>query len=154
MNIDPLRSLQQRIREATGPDPDLDWEIWCALCQPAEWWGQKIESVFRDGDTTLASSWGCNTADGYRHLGCGYIGRFTTDPDGLGACKALMLEVLPGCVWERTKNGSIHVYRAAGALLPIGFPEIGEICANDCLTFIDAIISAAISEFEAKERVE
>lgn len=147
-----LETLRARIREATGPDPDLDWEIWCALCQPAEWWGQKIESVFRDGDTTLASSWGCNTADGYRHLGCGYIGRFTTDPDGLGVCVGLMLEVLPECLWSKDADGYFWIHVDRGTIYSRRVE--GEKLANDCLTFIDAIISATIAQLEAERVVK
>ena len=35
MNLEPLRSLQKRIREATGPDRDLDEEI-CLAFLPNE----------------------------------------------------------------------------------------------------------------------
>lgn len=139
-DLSTLRSLQQRIREATGPDRELDADISCALLGGMpDLAAPRIDPEYRR-----------------RRVGGAYfdVPNFTRDPDGLGACKALMLEVLPGCVWERTKNGSIHVYRAAGALLPIGFPEIGEICANDCLTFIDAICAARIAELEAEQEKE
>ena len=105
--IDTLKSLQKRIREATGPDRKLDLAISETLLGHRKWHD---------------------------------LSRYTTDPDGLGACVALQRAVLPGRQWRRDYDGDIFL-RGGVYARPL---------ANDCLTFLDAIVSALIAEEEAK----
>ena len=148
MTIDTLRSLQQRIREATGPDRKLDLEICRAFDQPMGWSGDI------DG---LGSH------------------RYTTDPDGLGPCVALLRSVLPGYAW---KVGTCCVSDDAWVVPDFNCPihgerlraEYGEIewgsiwdtgididrrpSGNVCLALLDAIVSALIAQAEAKEKAD
>lgn len=64
--IDTLKQLQQRIREATGPDRKLDLAISETLLGHRKWYD---------------------------------LSRYTTDPDGFGACVALMRDQFPGALW-------------------------------------------------------
>lgn len=111
MNLESLRSLQKRIREATGPDRNLDWDI---------------REAFYPGRM-------------------GQAPLFTLDPDGLGPCVALMREVLPGCEWGRNTNGHWFIFETPTVVLAWALP-----LANDCLRFLDAIVSALIAQEEAK----
>lgn len=136
MNLSTLKSLQSRIREATGADRELD-----AL----------IAAAFLGGEAY--------------HMPAGYEGfrwvrrdpvdnavfgpaPYTTDPDGLGACVGLMREVLPGSTWERDRKGNFYIIVWSGTIYErmIG----GLLNATDCLTFLDAICAALIAEEEAK----
>ena len=111
MNIESLRSLQKRIREATGPDRNLDWDI---------------REAFYPGRV-------------------GQAPLFTLDPDGLGPCVALMREVLPGYVWGKFLDGNFEL---AG---PPGTRTIySRVLSSECLTFLDAILSALIAQEEAR----
>ena len=129
MNLESLRALQTRIREATGPDRELDLEIMRAFYPECQW--------------TIAST---HPAIGNR-LSEAFF--FTTDPDGLGACVALMHATLPGCEWVRTEDRSFQIWREIGVKVPIGYLSYRAPLANDCLTFLDAICSAKICELEA-----
>jgi len=130
MTLETLRSLQTRVREATGPDRELDVEIARAL-QPGQLWC--VEHPFAPEDVAP---------------------NFTTDPDGLGACVALMHAILPGCEWDRDfrKFSIFEVPNPNGAWHEIGYSE--NVLANDCLTFLDAIFSAKIAELEAEQGKE
>jgi hypothetical protein len=124
--IDDLKRLQKRIRECKGADRELDKTIWLAI-----------------GNAPRVVPEGCT-------LNTGLAPRYTTYPDGLGACVSLMDSVLPGCVWERVKGGAFFIYRTARALMPLNWLDLPEHnLPNDCLTFIDAIVAANISELEA-----
>lgn len=107
MTLETLRSLQTRIREATGADRELDFDIGDLIKIPPH-------------EVTP---------------------HYTTDPDGLGACVALMHATLPGRHWKRDYDGDIFL-RGGGYARPL---------ANDCLTFIDAIMSAVIAEEEQEK---
>lgn len=124
MNLPTLRSLQQRIREATGPDREIDAAISAAL-------RYYDDSSIPWGGELIAPD-------------------FTTDPDGLGACVGLMREVLPGHEWEREfRNFGIYNIRTSdGSWHETGYST--KPLANDCLTFLDAICAALIAEEEAK----
>ena len=89
MNVESLRSLQKRIREAKGADRELDRDIANAF-RPAG---------FR-GFYTFTSA-----------------PLYTADPNGLGPCVALMREVLPGWrrgVHEHSGSCSVAVYAPDG----------------------------------------
>ena len=141
-NLDSLKSLQARIRDAKGADRSLDAEV-CAVFRYApgttalrEWVLKYPEWIGRsDGRVQMEK-------DGPHFQSP----KFTTDPDGLGACVALKDEVLPGHRWERDWNGAITLltleYRCVAVSEPL---------ATDCLTFIDAILSSVIAEEEAKQ---
>lgn len=64
--LETLRSLQTRLRDATGPDRRIDVAILDALSDPS--------SIV--------------------------LPHYTADPDGLGACVALMRSVLPGWLFD------------------------------------------------------
>lgn len=140
MNLESLRSLQKRIREATGPDRELDAAI--SLVLHADFWASLDRQELRQAFS---------------------ISPYTADPDGLGPCVALMREVLPGCDYERHRYGNYHIcdgtqwHSSPHTRLeesPDGFGiELPE-HANDCLTFLDAIFSAAIAQEEAKEKAD
>jgi hypothetical protein len=124
-NLESLRSLQKRIREAKGADCILDTDILVALL--GEYEGELWD---RQGNP------------------------LTLDPDGLGPCVALMREVLPGCRWTKTASGRYRVWgNEPDYILEGSHPAIwsdSEPLANDCLTFLDAIFSAVIAKEEAK----
>lgn len=122
MTIESLKALQTRIREATGPDRELDVEIARAL-RPGQLWC--AEHPFAPEDVAP---------------------NFTTDPDGLGACVALFHEVLTGCKWTRTASGRFRVWDWNDLLASDAKP-----LANDCLTFVDAIIEAKAAKLEAEQ---
>lgn len=148
--LETLRSLQTRIREATEANLDIDWDVWRALSAPLEMCGQKIESIFRDGDTTEASFWGCRTVDGFNYLGCGQIPRLTSDPGGLGACVALMREVLPG--WRRDSFQMVDHFSVF-----VSNPDQDQEHAYHSLethATLIAIVSALIAIEEAKEKAD
>lgn len=145
MNLESLRSLQKRIREATGPDRDLDHAILLTLLPRTR--------------TDLIT----------------YGTPFTTDPDGLGPCVALLRSVLPGYAW---KVGTCCVSDDAWVVPDFNCPvhgerlraEFGEIewgsiwdtgididrrpSGNVCLALLDAIVSALIAQEEAKEKAD
>jgi len=125
-NLESLRSLQKGIREATGPDRDLDHAILLALLPRTR--------------TDLIT----------------YGTPFTADPDGLGPCVALMRAALPGCRWTKTASGRYRIWSDdADRVLeaePLGILSDADPRANDCLTFLDAIFSAAIAQEKAKEK--
>jgi len=157
MNITTLKSLRQRIREATGPDRELD----CLL-----------RAVVRDGravrehqDFILAR----NPKPPHDEYVVGLLApgsprkfreadskpgvpRYTASLD---ACVSLLSEVLPGCEWNRDRHGDFWIWRGRNRLGAQGRSMVdgANRLANDCLTFIDAIISAAIVQLEAKEAV-
>lgn len=126
-NLESLRSLQKRIREATGPERKLDLAI-CKMFNQRMSWSGDIE-------------------------GLGSL-PYTLDPDGLGPCVALKREVLPGCRWTKTASGRYRVWgNEPDYILEGSHPAIwsdSEPLANDCLTFLDAIFSAVIAKEEAK----
>ena len=121
-NLESLRSLQKRIREAKGSDRALDADIAEAI---GGW-------TSYPGDNWI----------GPRGQIC--VPSFTLDPDGLGPCVALLEAVLPCRSWKRDYAGDIFI-RGGYYARPL---------ANDCLTFLDAIFSAAIAQEEAKEKAD
>lgn len=124
MNLSTLKSLQSRIREATGADRELDIAIWDAL-DPTETIGPPGPRI----ESSIAPP-------------------YTTDPDGLGACVALMRSQFPDANWER-------VQRQMGICGIRNGPQWShwvKPLANDCLTFLDAICAALIAEEEAKQK--
>lgn len=130
MSLESLRSLQKRIREATGPDRKLDAAIAKAFGMPhgeKEW----IE------DRSF-----CRIDEQAQ--------KFTADPDGLGPCVALQRAVLPGCKWERDRCGSLRIWHPDNG----AGPSIVFAPANDCLTFLYAIVGALIAQEEAKENAD
>jgi len=91
MTLESLRALQTRIREATGPDRELDIAIWDAL-DPTETIGPPGPRI----ESSIAPP-------------------YTTDPDGLGACVALHNEMFPSGHWARTPDGTFRAFRAGYA---------------------------------------
>jgi hypothetical protein len=123
--IETLRALQSRIRECKGADHALDLAIATALYPSA------LHYVV--GARTIAAA------------------PFTTYPDGLGACVSLLNAVLPGRTWRRDHYGWVGIMRRD----EFGYWDMEAHIpplANDCLTFIDAIIAAAIVQLETKEK--
>jgi hypothetical protein len=122
MNLSALKALQARIRQATGPDCTLDTAILVALL------GEYV-----------GAEWDRHGAP------------LTTYPEGLGACVGLMHERFPGCAWERSQRGRFRIYYGWLEHLQLWRAADANPLANDCLTFIDAIISATIAQLEARE---
>lgn len=151
--LDTLKSLQSRIREATGADRDLDAEI-CAVLR----YGHRDEcsGFLRSFPVWRVKEYGrVEVIDDSGSPGPWFTcAELTTYPDGLGACVGLMRNVLPGCEWEREfRNFGIYNIRTSeGSWHEIGYST--KPLANDCLTFIDAIISAEISKLEAEQEKE
>lgn len=133
-NLESLRSLQKRIREAKGADRELDWII------------ANTFKVYRDVFAMGASV--------ITHLDAP---NFTLDPDGLGPCVALQRAVLPGWSLCLTVGLSgdyavIHEFDPPCRRLPsepFSFRSY-----NICLTALDAILSALIAQEEAKEKAD
>lgn len=71
-----MNDLIARLEEATGPSYALDCEITESRL-PDEWFGSKVESWFGYG----SGVYGCNTADGIRHLECLRAGKYTCSID-------------------------------------------------------------------------
>lgn len=118
--LETLRSLQTRIREATGPDRDLDFDI---------------------GDIIEIPPWEVTP-------------NYTTDPDGLGACVALMREVLPGygrLVSQNTASSFVEMQHPDGRSRLTGKASH----AIETHATLLAIVSALIAiEEQAKETVK
>lgn len=154
-DLESLRSLQKRIHEATGPDRELDCIVHAVMD------GREIRE---DGNLILARS--CRPPhDAYvvgsidpgreqRNFSEGYSlplpPHYTLDPDGLGPCVALQRAVLPGCKWERDRCGSLRIWHPDNG----AGPSIVFAPANDCLTFLYAIVGALIAQEEAKENAD
>jgi len=150
MNLSTLKSLQARIREATGADRELD----CAIAN--------------------LHGWRCDADYNYTPSGAMTLEEpppYTSDPEGLGACVALCREVLPGYAWKvgtccvsddawvvpdfncpahgdrlREKFGEIE----HGSIWDTGIDIDRRPSGNVCLAFLDGIVSALIAEEEAK----
>lgn len=152
--LETLRSLQARIREATGPDRELDaWIV--VMLTPTRATADDLVYLIKTEpeDHCAPGTYWLKQRSG---ASLRTAPLFTTDPDGLGACVALMREVLPGCEWGRTVDGAFVVWGETYALLPGDEPDVlGSRwpLATDCLTFLDAIISAVIAKEEARETV-
>ena len=121
MSIEQLRSLQKRIREATGPDRELDWDIAKAL------------------DASFSAPPYLTDAP-----------EFTLDPDGLGPCVALFKAVLPGacldlCIWD-DDDQLAHIYLPSDYRTPIEGKHRSSVNAT-----LLAILSALIDQEEAKK---
>jgi hypothetical protein len=133
-NLESLRSLQKRIREATGPDRELDLAIYQDL------------DVFNPALKGFPAR-GAFSPDAME------VPKITLDPDGLGPCVALQRAVLPGCEWSKDRRGEIIIFDELPAKV-WAVVAIAKPLANDCLTFLDAIFSAAIDQEEAKEKAD
>lgn len=161
MNLESLRSLQKRIREATGADRELDALI-CAALRYAP--GQSIDHYIykfplwrgrKDGRVEVVHESG----DGGAHF-C--VPQLTLDPDGLGACVALMKQVLPGWRREVTEIYGGFDVRLFSPLFAPGVsdpPEchpLGDVIfeeghALETHALLLAIVSAKIAEMETKQ---
>jgi len=131
MNLSTLKSLQSRIREATGADQELDFAIRKTFKLGPLWCSRYIT----DPDDMAP--------------------RFTTDPDGLGACVGLMREVLPG--WRRSTDGSISDRWSIMMQTPNKSEEYIceiEVHALETHATLLAICAALIVEEEAKEKAD
>lgn len=148
--IDTLRSLQKRIRKATKPDRELDARLY-GLGK-----GLVPREFFRG-----AMNWQFVHPDNHNeiyYVPFDAVSPYTTDPDGLGACVALMREVLPGwkggVEWGRNDaRGSCF----ASAQVPYGYdgpapwPEGWGHNDNPCRAVLDAIIAARIAVIAEEE---
>ncbi len=132
-DLPTLKALQALIRNATGPDSQLDLAILEALDSDCV---DILRDLNDDNMFDLAE----------------LAPNFTTYPEGLGVCVQLMHEMLPGYAWEHFHNG----YMTVGIFSLDDFnPRSGsKPLANDCLTFIDAILSAYMAQQEARDGVK
>lgn len=132
--LEALEQLQQRVREATGPDRELDADI--------------AEAFFLFPAASSRRPWQPQNgpAEPAWFSGNNFFWwkppHFTTDPDGLGACVALLRSVLPGAKWAKFHMGSFEIHEGGNWIADVSA------LANDCLTFIDAIISAKLTRAE------
>jgi hypothetical protein len=141
VNLSALKALQARIRQATGPDRELDGRIGfvfglgysknyreCECCES--------HVIGKDGSKLTYSS-------------LAYWQTFPQWTGSLDACVALMMEVLPG-FWTRRTDGSFQIWPVAYSTFLLSKPLVEQRpLANDCLTFIDAIIQAEVAKLEA-----
>lgn len=150
MNLSTLKSLQSRIREATGADRVLDLRIQRMFdgeslpyeddAKLAQCIGAWDSIHLRVEDRDMEGRWSQDPPD---------IPLYTTDPDGLGACVGLMRKVLPGYWWcagdDAVGDCVASVRRDEKS------PEIETtgVTANHALLL--AICAALIAEEEAKE---
>ncbi|CCB64430.1 hypothetical protein [Hyphomicrobium sp. MC1] len=162
--IESLRSLQGRLREAKGPSRELDAEL----------------HAWRIGGTSLGylsidDCWLFSFPNAARTgIDDNDLPRFTTFPEGLGACVGLCMEVLPGWAWKTGTccvsddawvvpdfNCPVHGERLLKQFGPIAWGSIWDTgididrrpAGNACLALLDAIVSAKLSELEAQETV-
>jgi len=142
MNLESLRALQKRIREATGPDRELDAEIFATFNNGI---------VFKDY-CDVPSGYICRVRIGRRIVSD--FPDYTTDPDGLGACVALIEAALPeaNCIgFDRTPLSVIGYvsrnYVKAGGWLK----ESERTDRNTCLALLESAIAARIAELEAEQ---
>jgi hypothetical protein len=143
MTLETLRALQTRIREATGPDRELDGDILVAF--------KGGEIVWKMSNFTMEQ------CPAHRHPSKQHVGGFANEhvpllTGSLDACVGLMHATLPGCTWAKDQNGGFSIYYGWLENLDLWRRVWGHKCANDCLTFIDAIISARIAELEAEQK--
>ena len=126
MTLETLRALQTRIREATGADRELDWDIAKAL------------------DASFSAPPYLTDAP-----------EFTLDPDGLGPCVALQRAVLPEWKWdvfqrhisEKDKRFSV------GLSAPNG-DHAHAYHRFEPLARLLVIVGALIAQEEAKEKAD
>lgn len=148
MNLITLKSLQSRIREATGADRELD---------------AFIAAAFLGGEAY--------------HMPAGYEGfrwvrrdpvdnavfgpaPYTSDPDGLGACVALQRSVLPKAYFEISRT-ALRPGMIPGSSPFAYWSECGDWgtpCRGEHDSMVHAallaIVSALIAEEEAKEKAD
>jgi hypothetical protein len=131
--VETLRALKSRIRECKGADRDLDALIYA--------WRHNAVSL---GYSSIDHGWMFEYPAGRDCIDNADLTHFTTYPDGLGACVSLMESALPGWKWIKGIAGHFYVHTDTEIY------NSDRALANDCLTFIDAIISASIAELEAQ----
>lgn len=148
MNIESLRSLQKRIREAIGPDRELDGDIIVAL--------KGGEIVWKMANYTMEQY------PAHRYPSKNHLSGFANEhvpllTASIDACVALQRAVLPGWSLCLTVGLSgdyavIHEFDPPCRRLPsepFSFRSY-----NICLTALDAILSALIAQEEAKEKAD
>ncbi|MBA2125097.1 hypothetical protein DLM45_02505 [Hyphomicrobium methylovorum] len=122
--------MQTRLREATGPDSELDKDISTAL---------------NHYDDSLVP-WGGDL----------HPYDYTTDPDGLGACVALMRSVLPRWLFDirqqHQDDFQARVYRRCLKRTPHDDVFASHRLATHATLL--AIVSALIAIEEAKEKAD
>lgn len=157
-NLESLRSLQKRIREAKGADRELDAEIAITLeLIPGPPW-----KIYADANGTRVA---CHTLSGTEiALGDfnGYITipKFTLDPDGLGPCVALQRALLPDAYFC-VRRTALRPGMIPGSAPSAYCGECGDWGqpSKDChdsivLAALLAIVSALIAQEEAKEKAD
>lgn len=131
--IETLRSLQKRIRDSKGADRELDRDVHEVLTGDCTHRETEYYRVQSDSGFTCKK---CRK-DMY---GCREWPVYTASLD---ACEALHNAVLPGCRWDK-RYDDFEIY--GGSCFVRALP-----LATNRHTFLDAIVSAEISEMEAKE---
>jgi hypothetical protein len=144
MNLSALKALQARIRQATGPDRELDGRIGFVF-------GLGYSKNYRECECCESHVIG---KDGSK-LTYSSLAYWQTSPQWTGsldACVALMMEVLPG--WTRVVDASAP---ELGIDVSLSYPEsdvgywIKEEHALETHATLLAIIAAYISELEATQ---
>lgn len=132
----PLTTLIERIEKAEGPDWSIDRAIFEALCLPDKMFGSKVESWFSDG----FAAYGCNTADGIRHLNAINAPNFTASID---AALTLLPEDYDWIV--AGTNGGLTVHACCGSTKEY----FGD---TPALALLSAILRAIQAQREAGEK--
>lgn len=156
MNLDTLKSIQTRIRNATGPDRELDADIALIF---GNWQKTVLPVLNMNGSTEVTTVWHPTEwsardwwdENAYRlEMGDGEqdLPRVTASLD---ACVALMAAVLPG--WTRAVDATAPEYGidvelfAPGMGSSVGHKETHDLEMHATLL---AIFSAAIADLEAR----
>lgn len=140
-NLESLRSLQKRIREATGPDRNLDWDIREAF-YPGRMGQAPLFTLDPDGlgpcvalQRAVLPGW------------CWRIGTCCVSDDAW---------VAPD--WDSPTDGARLRAQYGEPLFGTVFDQGVDIDrrppGNVCLAFLDAIIGAMIAELQLKEPVK
>lgn len=84
------------------------------------------------------------------------VPNYTYYPTGFSACLCLFLIKMPGFVWEKSKHGGLYIYRSRYVIFPVDMlEEYSKPLSDDCLKFLDAIVSTAyVLEREKEEASE
>lgn len=118
-----LESLLERVRSATGPDREIEADLFRALgyaVSPPQKNYQKFVWLMHEPGGAWRS--------------------MLAVTESLDACAALQAEVLPGWNWVKTDDGSFAV------LWRVTRFHNSDRLATECLTFLAAILSALIAK--------
>lgn len=140
-NLESLRSLQKRIREATGPDRNLDWDIREAF-YPGRMGQAPLFTLDPDGLGPCVAL--------LRSVLPGYAWKVGT------CCVSDDAWVVPdfNCPVHGERLRAEYGEIEWGSIWDTGIDIDRRPSGNVCLALLDAIISALIAQEEAKEKAD